>query len=92
MHHRVDAVLTQGLEHGLAIADLADDERGVEDRLAEAPREIVEDDDPLAARAQLQDDVAADIAGAAGHEDAGLFHAKWRYALVGWMEIRARRR
>ncbi len=82
MHHGVDAVLAQGPEHGLAVAHLADDERRIEHRLAEAAREVVEHDDPLAAGAELKDDVAADIAGAAGDEDGGLFHAKWRYALV----------
>ena len=66
MHDRVDAVLAQGLEYGLAVADLADDQRRIEDRLAEPAREVVQDHDPLATGAQLKDDVAADIAGAAG--------------------------
>ncbi len=66
MHHRVDLVLPQHpLDRG-AVADLADDERRVEHRLAEAAREVIEHHHPLAARAQLQDHVRADVAGAPG--------------------------
>ena len=66
MHDGVDAVRAQGIQHGFAVADFADDQRGVEDSLAKAAREIVEDHDSLAPGAQLQDGVAADVACAAG--------------------------
>ena len=49
-------------QHRVAIADLADDQRRVEHRLAEAARQVVEDHDPLAPGAQLQHGVAADVA------------------------------
>ena len=45
------------------------------DRPAEAGREIVEDDDLLAGVEQLPDHVAADIAGAAGDQNAHATHA-----------------
>ena len=69
VQHGVDAVFTQQAADELAVADLADDQRGIERRLAEARGQVVEHDDPLAAFAQLQDHVAADVAGAAGDED-----------------------
>ena len=66
MHHRVDAVLLQEAAHPLAVGDRADDEGGVEGRLAKAARQVVQDQHPLAARAQLQGHVTADVARAAG--------------------------
>ena len=53
-------------QHRVAIADVADDQRRIEHRLAEAARQVIEDHDPLAAGAQLQHGVAADVARAAG--------------------------
>ena len=51
------------------IGKIADDELGVVvDRLAVPLLEVVEDNDTVPARQQVDDDVAADIAGAAGHE------------------------
>lgn len=66
MHHGVYRVGTQQLEDRFAIADPADHERRVNDRLAKTARQVIEHHDPLAARAQLQHYVAANVAGAAG--------------------------
>ena len=54
MHHRVHLVLAQEPAHRVAVADLADDQRRIEHRLAEAARQVIQDHDALAARAQLQ--------------------------------------
>ena len=66
MHHRVDAVLRSVSQHLLPVADVRHDQRRIEHALAEAGGQIVEHDHALAARAQLQHRVAADVAGAAG--------------------------
>ena len=53
------------------VAEVALDQRRLRrDRPGEAGRQVVEDDDPLAGIDQLPDHVAADIAGAAGDQDA----------------------
>ena len=54
MHHGVHRVALQQLRHGCAVAHLADDERRVERRLAKPPRQIIQDDDALSARGELQ--------------------------------------
>jgi len=90
VHHRADAVLAQYFEHHIAVADLTDDEGGIEHRLAKAPRQVIEHDHPFAPGAKLKHDVTTDIAGAAGHEDSGLIHAKCRYDSLGG--VRASRR
>ena len=71
MHHRLDlAALHQPVEEH-AVADIADDELGLaRHRPVEAGRQIVEHDDALAAIDELQDHVAADIAAAAGDQNA----------------------
>ena len=74
-------MLAQHPADELAVADLADHQRGVEHRLPEAGDETVEHHDLLAALAQLQDDVAADVTGAAGDEDRGLGHAGFRMSV-----------
>ncbi len=66
MHHGIDLVLLQEPPDRVPVADLADNQRGIEDRLAEAAREVIEHHHPLAARPQLQDHVGADVAGAPG--------------------------
>jgi hypothetical protein len=66
MHHGVDLMLPEYPHHRVPIADLPDHQRGVEHGLAEAARQIIEDHHPLAARAQLQRRMTADVAGAAG--------------------------
>ena len=50
----------------VAVADLANNQRGVEHGLAEPAREVIEHHHPLGPGAQLQDDVGADVAGAPG--------------------------
>ncbi len=62
MHDRADLVFGEGSGQQLAISDIAHDQRGIADRLAKPGRQIVQHHDPLAAVAQLQDHVAADIA------------------------------
>ena len=70
MHDGVDRVLAEHALDQRAIADVADDELARRAyRFAKSGAEIVEHDDRLAALAQLQRDVAADVAGAAGDED-----------------------
>jgi hypothetical protein len=66
VHDGVDAVGAQGVEHGFTVTDLAYDQWCVEHSLAKSPRKIVEDNDPLAASAKLENGVAADVARAAG--------------------------
>jgi len=67
-------VFTQAAAHELTVAHAADHERRVERRLPEAAVEVVEDHDALPARTELECDMAADVAGAAGHEDGLLWH------------------
>src|SRR3970282_1858607 len=65
----VDAVVARDPRHEGPVAGLAEVEgqRGV-DRCPVAPREVVEDDDPLAGRPQDLDEDASDIARAPGDE------------------------
>ena len=65
------AVLGEQTVDGMAVRSVADDERRTKHRGPIAGRKIVEDHDALAALDELADDVAADVPGAAGHEDAG---------------------
>ena len=67
MHDRLDRMGPQDLADGLPVAHLADDERGIEHRLAKAAGQIVQHDDALAAVAQLEGDMTADVACAAGN-------------------------
>ena len=69
VHDRVDAVLAQQAADQLAIAGVADHQLAVHDRRAEAGDEIVEHDDLFVALAELANDMAADIPGAAGDEN-----------------------
>ena len=71
-------MLAQQATDQFAVADVADDQWGIEHGLAKAGDQAVEHDDLLATFAQLQDDVAADVAGAAGDEDGGLGHTGFR--------------
>ena len=66
MHDGVDGVLSEKRADGSAIADLADDQRGIEHCPAKPPRQVIEHHHALAARAQLQHHVAADVARTAG--------------------------
>ncbi len=71
MHDRVDtAPLDQPVEKD-TVADIADDElRLGSNRPIEAGRQVVEDDDALAATDKLIHHVAADKAGAPGDQNA----------------------
>ena len=71
MHHGVDACAAEdGVEH-IPVADVAHHQFAAEHRLAPAGGEVVDDRDRVPGRAELLDHVAADVAGAAGDEDAG---------------------
>jgi len=66
VHHRLDLVLLQQGTHPGAVANVAGDEWCIEHRLAKSARQVIEHDYALAALAQLQGNVAADVARAAG--------------------------
>ena len=71
MNDRLDAVLLDQMgDQGLVAAIAVDQLRLRRDRPAEAGRQVVEDDHVLAGIDQMPDHVAADIAGAAGDQDA----------------------
>ena len=71
MQHGVDVVLAQHPRDERGVGDIAQHEGRIEHGLAEAGAEVVEHHHALAALAQLQHRVAADVARAAGDEDAG---------------------
>ena len=62
----------QRAPHRRHIRDVALDQLAVLDGLAVAGDEVVEDDDAMAGLVQRLGGVAADVAGAAGDEDAPL--------------------
>jgi hypothetical protein len=66
VHDGVDVVTFEDLQNLLPVPDPADDEGGIEHRLAEASRQVVQDDHLLASGTKLEDDVTADVAGASG--------------------------
>ena len=71
MGDRVDRMLLDQARDQLRVAGVADDELGsFGDAPGEAGREIVENDDGLAGVEKAESHVAADIAGAAGHQNA----------------------
>lgn len=51
------------------VADIADDKLGAKYSVGETGRKVVEGNDRFTAGGQLLDDMAADVAGAAGYED-----------------------
>ncbi len=65
----VDAVLEQQPRDERPVPSVTDDQRRVLDCAAEAGGQIVEYHDGVAARPKLPGDVAADVAGAPGHEN-----------------------
>ncbi len=69
VHHRAGAVLVDEPLEQRAVGHVADDQRRVAHRLPEPGAQVVEHHDALAAVAQLQHDVTADVAGAAGDQD-----------------------
>ena len=73
MDDGADVVPVDGLGHQLAVAGRADHEGDAgRDQEAEAGRQVVEHGDALAGVDQRMHHVAADIAGAAGHQDRHL--------------------
>ena len=87
MHDRADLVFAEGARHKFAIADVADDQRRIAYRLAKARRKVVEHHHALAAIAQLQRDVTADIAGAA-RDQHGILNAHQ----ISWPQANMRSR
>jgi hypothetical protein len=65
VHHGINAMLAQERQHDITVTGVAHHERTIEHRLAKPGDQIVENDDPFAAGAQLQCDVTADVASAA---------------------------
>ena len=88
MHDGVDLSCSRSTPAtSVAVADVADDQRRAQHGLAKAVRQIIEHDHPLAARAQLQQHVAADIARAAGDQNGFWGHyveASLQQARMGW--------
>jgi hypothetical protein len=74
VHHGVDLVLAQYARDQFRIADVTDDQRYRTHRLAKAGVEIIDRNDMLIARLQLQQHMAADIASGAGDQDRFLGH------------------
>ena len=77
MDHRIDGVRGEGVRQRRAIADIGSDQRQVrsgqmlepgQDR-RRAIGEIIEDDGSVARARQRDDDVRADVAGAAGDQN-----------------------
>jgi hypothetical protein len=66
VQHRVNTMSSQHFHYEVAIADLSDDERSVEDSLLESRGQIVEHHHLLTAGPQLQDHVASDVTCPAG--------------------------
>jgi hypothetical protein len=64
MHHAADIVLADDPVNRLRVTDIADDQRRFPNGLTKASREIIKHYDTFAARAQLQYNVTADVAGA----------------------------
>jgi hypothetical protein len=69
VHHRIDAALAQQAADELAIAGVADHQLAVHDCRPEAGGKVVEHDYCLITLAELANDMAADIPGAAGYEN-----------------------
>jgi hypothetical protein len=66
VHDGIDTVCAQDIEYLLPVADRADNEWRVEYGLAKTSGQVVEDHDPLASGTELEDGMAADVAGASG--------------------------
>ena len=71
MQDAVKLIASEQVAQRLGIGQVAYDQHGVGmDRFAMALLQIIEDNDAMAARQQIDDDVAADIAGTAGDKVA----------------------
>ena len=74
MDDGVDAVLAHDRAHEILIPHVADDERRLSrHRPPEPRRQVVEDDDLLAGLDELENHVAADVAGPARNQDSHFF-------------------
>jgi len=82
MQHRFNVVLAQDATDQIHVTGVADDQRAVEYRFPKAGRQIVEDNDVLAAFTELAHHMAADVAGAAGDKYSWFGH---EVLLLGWM-------
>src|SRR5262249_25383039 len=90
MHDHVEALAVHRLEQRPLVSDVGDAQRdGGRAVLAGAGREIVDRDDEIAARHERIREVAADEAGAAGHEHAqGLVAPLWmKWWTSWWMKV-----
>ncbi|ALN61483.1 hypothetical protein GLA29479_598 [Lysobacter antibioticus] len=72
MEDSIDPALAQQAQDAAGIADIAHDEFGADDRVGEARAQVVQNDDSLASFHELENYVASDVPGAAGHEYAAL--------------------
>ena len=78
MHDREDLVPPKRVTHGRDVGDVAFDERSVPDRLAMTGDQVVVHDDAIARPAERLGGVAADVAGAAGHQHRADVSGQWR--------------
>ena len=78
MHDGEDPVLAQRRAQGRDIGDVADHQLAVLDGAAMPGGQIIVDDDAIAGALKNLGGVAADVAGAAGHEDSLQASAQWR--------------
>ncbi len=74
MHDRVDAMRRHQSRYQREVAHVGDHQLTGSHRLAKTLAEVIDDHHPFAGFAQLTHDVAADVAGAAGDEDASVGH------------------
>ena len=78
MHDRADVVaIERGADRG-DVRDVAFDELAVLHRFAVAGDQVVEDDDAVAGARQRLGRVAADVAGASGHQHRARLTGQWR--------------
>ena len=78
VHDREDVVAAQRAPHGRHIRDVALDQLAILDGLAVTGDEVVEDDDAMTGLMQRLGGMAADVAGAAGDENAPRVSGQWR--------------
>jgi hypothetical protein len=78
VHHSGDVVPPQHRPDGSHVGDVPFDQLAVLDGASMSGREIVVDDDAVTGAAQSLGGVAADVAGATGHQDGARATAQWR--------------
>jgi hypothetical protein len=74
VHDGIDPVLAQHGRNQFAVADVTDDQRCRQYRLAKVSAEVVDRDHLLAAGLQLQQHMASDVACGAGNQDRVVGH------------------